>query len=133
MPEIPHDTPVPATAAPAEAPPAAEHVIRTGRNLPAAIGVGVLLGGLALATLFTVKATFLIYMGVALAIGLHELAAALKTKNINVPLVPVALGGAAMITSAYWAAGNAVAAAFALTVLAVLVYRLFGGTGGHVA
>jgi len=72
--------------------------IHTGRNLPAAIGVGVLLGGLALLTLLTVRATFLIYMGAALAIGLHELSAALKTKDINVPLIPVALGGAAMLT-----------------------------------
>jgi phosphatidate cytidylyltransferase len=106
--------------------------IRAGRNLPAAIGVGVLLGGLALLTLLTVKATFLIYMGVALAIGLHELAGAFKAKDINVPLAPVALGGAAMITAAYWAAGGAVAAAFALTVLAILVYRMFGGTDGYV-
>jgi len=129
MPETPQDTSAPARDQPAPAP---EHVIRTGRNLPAAIGVGVLLGGLALVTLFTVKATFLIYMGVALAIGLHELATALKTKGIIVPLVPVALGGAAMLTSAYWAAGNAVAAVFALTVLAVLVFRMFGGTEGYV-
>jgi phosphatidate cytidylyltransferase len=106
--------------------------IRTGRNLPVAIGVGVLLGGLALVTLFTVKATFLIYMGVALAIGLHELATALKTKGIIVPLVPVALGGAAMLTAAYWAAGGGVAAAFALTVLGILVYRIFGGADGYV-
>ena len=106
--------------------------IRAGRNLPAAIGVGVLLGGLALLTLLTVKATFLIYMGVALAIGLHELATALKTKDINVPLAPVALGGAAMVTAAYWAAGGAVTAAFALTFLAILVYRMFGGTDGYV-
>ena len=56
-------------------------------------------------------------MGVALALGLHELAAALKTKDIHVPLIPVALGGAAMLTAAYWAAGGAVAAAFALTLL----------------
>ena len=34
--------------------------IRTGRNLFAAIWVGVLMGGAALITLFTVKATFLI-------------------------------------------------------------------------
>ena len=34
-----------------------------GRNLPVAIGVGVLLGGLAMLTLFTVKATFLLYVG----------------------------------------------------------------------
>jgi phosphatidate cytidylyltransferase len=107
-------------------------VIKTGRNLPAAIGVGVVLGGLALLTLLTVKATFLIYMGAALAIGLHELVSALKTKDINVPLIPVALGSAAMLTAAYWAAGGAVAAAFALTLLAILIYRMFGGTDGYV-
>jgi phosphatidate cytidylyltransferase len=106
--------------------------IKTGRNLPVAIGVGAGLGGLALLTLLTVKATFLIYMGVALAIGLHELSSALKTRDINVPLIPVALGGAAMITAAYWAAGGAVTAAFALTVLGILVYRMFGGTDGYV-
>jgi phosphatidate cytidylyltransferase len=106
--------------------------IKTGRNLPAAIGIGVLLGGLALLTLLTVKATFLIYMGVALAIGLHELAGACKTKGINIPVIPVALGGAAMLTTAYWAAGGATTAAFALTVLAILIYRMFGGTDGYV-
>ena len=110
----------------------AKRTIRTGRNLPAAIGVGVVLGGLVLLTLFTVKATFLLYMGAALALGLHELAAALKTRDITLPLIPVALGGAAMLTAAYWAAGGAVAAVFALSVLAVLIYRMFGGTDGYV-
>jgi phosphatidate cytidylyltransferase len=119
--------------APAAEPGQAAPKIKAGRNLPAAIGIGVLLGGLAIVTLFTVKATFLIYMGVALAIGLHELTAAMKTRDINLPLIPVALGGAAMITAAYWAAGGAVMAAFALTVLAVLVYRMFGGTAGYVS
>jgi phosphatidate cytidylyltransferase len=106
--------------------------IKTGRNLPAAIGVGVVLGGLALLTLLTVKATFLIYMGAALAVALYELDVALKTRDIKIPLIPVALGGAAMLTAAYWAAGGAVAAAFAVTVLAILVYRVFGGTDGYV-
>ena len=114
------------------APEGPSKVIKTGRNLPAAIGVGALLGGLALLTLLTVKATFLIYMGAALAIGLHELSGALKTKDINVPLIPVVLGGAAMLTAAYWAAGGAVLAAFALTLLAVLIVRMFGGTDGYV-
>jgi phosphatidate cytidylyltransferase len=116
-----------------EPPPASASTgIKTGRNLPAAIGVGVVLGGLALLTLLTVKATFLIYMGVALAIGLHELSAALKTKGINIPVIPVALGGAAMVTAAYWAGGGAVAAAFALTLLGILIYRMFQGTDGYV-
>jgi phosphatidate cytidylyltransferase len=125
------DGPVPGdTAAPED--PSAPKGIKTGRNLPAAIGVGVVLGGLALLTLFTVKATFLIYMGAALAIGLHELSTALKTKGINIPLIPVALGGAAMLTTAYWAAGGATAAAFALTVLGILIVRMFQGTDGYV-
>jgi phosphatidate cytidylyltransferase len=106
--------------------------IRTGRNLPVAIAVGVIMGGLALLTLLTVKATFLIYMGAALALALHELAAGLKTKDIHVQLAPVALGGAAMLTAAYWAAGGAVMAAFALTVLAILILRMFQGSGGYV-
>jgi phosphatidate cytidylyltransferase len=126
--------PAPETGPTPETGPArpAGKTIRTGRNLPVAIGVGALLGGLALVTLFTVKATFLIYMGAALAIGLHELAGAVKTKGITLPLVPVALGGAAMLTAAYWAAGGGVAAAFALTVLAILVFRMFGGADGYV-
>jgi phosphatidate cytidylyltransferase len=120
-------------AAPAPEGTAPEHKgIKTGRNLPAAIGVGVVLGGLVLLTLLTVKATFLIYMGVALALALHELTGALKTRDISLPWIPVGLGGAAMVTAAYWAAGGAVLAAFALTVLGVLVYRMFGGTAGYV-
>jgi len=122
-------TPEGPQADPGQAP---RKTIKTGRNLPAAIGVGVGLGGLALLTLLTVKATFLIYMGVALAIGLYELSGALKTKDINVPLPPVALGGAAMITAAYWAGGGAVMAAFALTLLGILIYRMFSGTEGYV-
>jgi phosphatidate cytidylyltransferase len=108
--------------------------IRTGRNLPAAIGVGVVLGGLVLLTLLTVKATFLIFMGVALALALHELTGALsRSRDVALPWIPVGLGGAAMVTAGYWAAGGAVLAAFALTVLGVLVYRMFGGTQGYVA
>jgi phosphatidate cytidylyltransferase len=128
----PENVSIPNAAPETPAPEGPSKVIKTGRNLPAAIGVGALLGGLALLTLLTVKATFLIYMGAALAIGLHELSGALKTKDINVPLIPVVLGGAAMLTAAYWAAGGAVLAAFALTLLAILVVRMFNGTDGYV-
>ena len=121
-----------ASAAPEGTKPDQPKGIRTGRNLPAAIGVGVVLGGLVLLTLLTVKATFLLYMGAVLAIALHELDTALRTHEIRVPLIPVALGGAAMLTAAYWAAGGAVTAAFALTVVAVLAWRMFGGTDGYV-
>jgi phosphatidate cytidylyltransferase len=118
------------TTPPAHTPP--HRAIRTGRNLPAAIAVGAGMGGLALLTLLTVKATFLLYMGAALAIALHELDQAFRTKDIRIPLIPVALGGAAMVTAAYWAAGGAVLAVFALTTLGILIYRMFRGTEGYV-
>ncbi len=124
---------VPEDATPAEPPPP-KGGIRTGRNLLAALWVGLLLGGAALVTLLTVKATFLIYMGAALLVALHELDSALrKSRDIKIPVIPVALGGAAMVTCAYWAAGGAVMAAVALTLVAILIWRLFGGTTGYVA
>jgi phosphatidate cytidylyltransferase len=92
----------------------------------------VVLGGIALLTLLTVKATFLIYMGAVLAIALRELDGALAARQIRMPLIPVAVGGAAMLTAAYWAAGGAVAAAFALTVAGILGWRLAGGAEGYV-
>jgi phosphatidate cytidylyltransferase len=105
---------------------------RTGRNLPLATAVGAALGAGALATLLTVKATFLIYMGAALALSLRELHSAVRAAGINFPAIPVLLGGAGMLTCAYWLGGNATVAAFTLTVLAVLAWRMTRGTTGYV-
>jgi len=105
---------------------------RTGRNLPLAAGVGVALGAGVLATLLIVKATFLIYMGAALIVALRELATGLHKRGIEVPVIPVLLGGAAMLTCAYWVGGTGTMAALALTVLVILAWRLAGGAEGYV-
>jgi phosphatidate cytidylyltransferase len=107
--------------------------IKTGRNLPAAIGVGAVLGGGVLVTLLTVKATFLIYMGAAIAVALNELCTAFRQRDITISYIPIVVGGIAMLTCAYWLGYRGQAAATALTVLAVIVYRLVrGGTAGFV-
>lgn len=106
--------------------------IRTGRNLPAAIGVGAVMGGLVLLTLLTVKATFLLYMGAAVLIALDELIKAVKHKQINIPVIPAALGTVAMLTCTYWLGYRGMTAAAALTVLAILGYRLVDGTENYV-
>jgi phosphatidate cytidylyltransferase len=116
-------------AEPAAEPPAR---VRAGRNLPVAIGVGAALGGLVVLTLLTVKATFLIYVGVALAIALSELAGALAKRDIRVPVIPVAAGGAAILTCLYWLGAQDALAALALTVLAIFFWRLPGGASGYV-
>ena len=105
---------------------------RAGRNLPAAIAVGAGLGGLVFLTLFTVKATFLIYVGVALAIALSELATALAQRDINIPVVPVAAGGAAVLTCTYWLGPKDALAALGLTVVAIFAWRLPAGPAGYV-
>jgi phosphatidate cytidylyltransferase len=104
----------------------------TGRNLPVAIGVGAALGGLVILTLLTVKATFLLYVGIALAIALSELAAALAQRDINIPVIPVAAGGAATLTCMYWLGFRDAVAALALTVLVIFAWRLPGGPSGYV-
>ena len=121
-------------AAEPEAKPAAKPPgrVSTGRNLPVAIGVGAVLGGLVVLTLLTVKATFLIYVGVALAIALSELAGALAKRDIRVPVIPVAAGGAAILTCLYWLGAQDALAALALTVLAIFFWRLPGGASGYV-
>ena len=111
--------------------PGARTPVRAGRNLPAALGVGVVLGGLALVTLFTVKAIFLAYMAAAVGIALWELSRALGTRDIRLPLVPVAAGGAAAVALAYWWGERALVACIALTVIAIMAWRLPGGTVGY--
>jgi phosphatidate cytidylyltransferase len=105
---------------------------RTGRNLPVAIGVGAVLGGLVFLTLLTVKATFLLYVGAAIWVALTELAAAFAKRGITIPVIPVAAGGAAVLTCMYWLGPRAALAALALTVVAVFAWRLPGGPSGFV-
>jgi phosphatidate cytidylyltransferase len=105
---------------------------RTGRNLPVAIGVGAVLGGLVVLTLLTVKATFLIYIGVALLIALHELAGALAKRDIKIPVILLGAGLVAVVTCQYWLGPQAALAALALTAVAVFAWRLPGGTAGYV-
>ena len=133
-PAAPEDPEPPETDDALAVPEVSIRVSRTGRNLPVAIGVGAGLGGLVLLTLLTVKATFLLYVGAAIAIALTELTSALAESKhkINIPVIPVAAGGAAVLTCMYWLGSRAALAALALTVVAIFAWRLPGGPSGYV-
>ncbi len=115
-----------------QAPGAPSRASRAGRNLPVAIGVGAGLGGLVFLTLLTVKATFLLYVGAAIAVALTELASAFAKRDINIPVIPVAAGGAAVLTCTYWLGSRAALAALALTMVVIFAWRLPGGPSGYV-
>ncbi|MEU0387238.1 phosphatidate cytidylyltransferase [Streptomyces chartreusis] len=96
-----------------------------GRDLSAAIGVGVGLGAVIVASLFVVKAVFVGVIAVAVVVGLWELTKRLdERKGIRAPLVPLALGGAAMVVAGYVRGAEGAWVAMALTALAVLVWRM---------
>ncbi|MET8158104.1 phosphatidate cytidylyltransferase [Sphaerisporangium sp. NPDC005289] len=106
--------------------------IRTGRNLPAAIGVGVVLGALVLVSLYTVKALFLLVVLAAVGIGVVEMARALATRDAQVPMPTVLTGLVAMLAGAYWGGTIWLLGAFTLTVLVLLVQRMLKGAEGYV-
>lgn len=118
--EIPQE-PMP-TPPPASEPPQKK---RAGRDLRAAIGVGVGLGVVIVASLFVVKAVFVGVIAVAVVVGLWELTSRLEErKQIKAPLVPLAVGGAAMVVAGYVRGADGAWVAMALTALAVLVWRM---------
>ncbi|MFF8936789.1 phosphatidate cytidylyltransferase [Streptomyces paradoxus] len=113
--------PMPDASQPAPKPPKKS----AGRDLSAAIGVGVGLGAVIVASLFIVKALFVGVVAVAVVVGLWELTKRLEErKGIRAPLVPLALGGAAMVVAGYVRGAEGAWVAMALTALAVLVWRM---------
>ncbi|KOG73979.1 phosphatidate cytidylyltransferase [Streptomyces rimosus subsp. rimosus] len=96
-----------------------------GRNLRAAIGVGLGLGAVILFSLFVYKPLFVGVIVIAVVVGLWELTSRLsERKDIKVPLVPLALGGTAMVVAGYVRGAEGAWVAMALTALAVLVWRM---------
>jgi phosphatidate cytidylyltransferase len=105
---------------------------RAGRNLPAAIGVGVLMGGAVLVSLLTVRQIFVGIVAVAVGVATVELAGALKRgAGIRVARWPVLIGGQAMVWLSWPFGRDGLLAAFVLTVLVGMVWRLRAGADGY--
>lgn len=105
--------------------------IETGRNLPVALAVALGLGALVLVTLLTVKVAFLAFVAVIVAVALWELAHVFASHEIKLPVIPIAIGGAAAYGLGYWRGPTDALAALALTFVVVLAWRLRGGAHGY--
>jgi phosphatidate cytidylyltransferase len=98
---------------------------RAGRNLPAAIAVGLTLGGLILGTIYSpYRWTFVIVLVAAALVGTNEIVRALRTLGAQPPALPLYAGGAAMVVVAYRYGPTELFLALALTVLGCLVWRI---------
>ncbi|MBD0291998.1 MAG: phosphatidate cytidylyltransferase [Jiangellaceae bacterium] len=104
---------------------------RAGRDLRAATGVGLALAGLVLGSLLLWRPAFVALALAVTAVAVWELRDAFALKNIRLPLVPVILGGVLMIVGAYAGGHQTMVVALALTVVAVLVWRLAEDPPGY--
>ncbi|GAA0839108.1 hypothetical protein GCM10009525_49910 [Streptosporangium amethystogenes subsp. fukuiense] len=105
---------------------------RTGRNLPAAVAVGLALAAVTIASLYFVKVLFLVVVIAAVGVGVTELVRSFEEREIRIPLIPVLVGMAAMLTGAYWGGPAALVGVFAMTVLVLMIWRMFLGTENYV-
>jgi len=117
---------------PMEPVPPPERRSRAGRNLPAAVGVGVGLAALILVTLYVWKPSFLAVITGAVVIALWELSNALKGAQVRVPVVPVAVGALSILGAAYAGGSEPMLVALTLTVVAVLLWRMTENPSGYV-
>ncbi|HHV21182.1 MAG TPA: phosphatidate cytidylyltransferase [Propionibacterium sp.] len=134
-------TPEPTTPGPGipPAPPTPDHG-RAGRNLPAAITVGVLLAAALFVTLGWFPLGFQILVALALALGAVEVHNALKRLDMHSAIVPIVIGTVAIVTSAYFAgqrdlgisANTLMLAMIGITALATLIWRMPKGEQGYV-
>ncbi|GAA3519061.1 phosphatidate cytidylyltransferase [Actinocatenispora rupis] len=138
----PAPAPVPAEAVPVPAPPVDPPAAppesgkpRAGRNLPAAIGVGVGLGVVVLASLFLWRPAFLGVVAVGVVVGTWETVrafgrAAEPEKRTRPPLVPLLVGAVAMQGLAWFGGLEALTIGLVFTLTAVLIWRLADGPPG---
>jgi phosphatidate cytidylyltransferase len=105
---------------------------RAGRNLPAAIGVGVGLGAVIIGSLFWQKSLFVLVVLAAVLVAVDEMIRALKTSGATIPRIPVLAGTTAMLVAAYFGGPMALLVGLALTVLATIFWRMPSGSIGFV-
>ncbi|WP_114454599.1 phosphatidate cytidylyltransferase [Halopolyspora algeriensis] len=108
------------------------HPSRAGRDLRAALAVGLGLGAAIVASLLTLPELFIGIVAVAAAVSTVELAGAFRRgAGIRVALPPVFLGGQTMIWLSWPFGLQGAVIAFAITTLGCLVWRLRLSADGY--
>jgi phosphatidate cytidylyltransferase len=114
---------------------------RAGRNLPAAIAVGVGAGAYIVVSLIFAPWAFVGLIAVALVLGSREMHHALANIGMTAAIIPIMIGSVAISIGSYLAGlqrppvfstTSVLLASLALTVLAALIWRMPQGAHGYV-
>lgn len=104
---------------------------KAGRNLPAAIAVGVVMGGSVLASLLFYPPSFVLIALVGVSLAMWELANALSRSGAHVSRTPVIAASACMLVAAYLGGREALWVAFTAGAGAVLLFTLLERRTGN--
>ncbi|MEV6347227.1 phosphatidate cytidylyltransferase [Actinoplanes sp. NPDC051851] len=100
---------------------------RAGRNLPAAIAVGLSLGLVVLASLLVWPPALLGVVAVAAGIGVWETARALTVTGAQPPLIPLIAGSVLMTGLAWYEGADALFLGLVATIGAAMLWRVADG------
>lgn len=119
-------TPQPTSVAP-------QKTSKAGRNLPAAIGVGVAMGATLIVGLFFVPLVLVLFASVASAVGSWEITRALNHKRgMGIPLYPAIITSAVLPFFAYFGGGQWLIFAVVASILLLIGWRLVGPKDGMI-
>ncbi|WRS30041.1 phosphatidate cytidylyltransferase [Actinomycetaceae bacterium MB13-C1-2] len=97
---------------------------RAGRNLPAAVASAVVLIVVVAAALFLARPVFLVIVGILVWLASWEIAGALARRDMTVMLVPVYLGGAAMLVAGAYGSVGWLMISLYLTLIMIVINRM---------
>jgi phosphatidate cytidylyltransferase len=104
---------------------------QAGRNLPAAIGIGVLLVAAVVASLFVDKRAFVGWAVVAIMAAVVELSRALRSHAGALPWIPIAIVAGAVLVAAYAGGTEALVVATLLLAVAGVVMTVVSDDAGR--
>jgi len=105
---------------------------RAGRNLPAAVGVALVLIGTLLVGLFAVPVVLALLAGAAAGIGVWEVGRSLRYRGIVIPRTPAVAAGLLMPLAAFAGGGEALMMAAVVGLTLVIVWRALGVRAGMI-
>lgn len=106
---------------------------RAGRNLPAAISVGVILGGLVIVGLFFQPWVLVILASLAAAVGTWEVTNGLNHKRgMGIPVTPAVITAFLLPCISYVGGGEWLIFAVVASILILIACRLFGSRDGMI-
>jgi phosphatidate cytidylyltransferase len=98
---------------------------RAGRNLPAAIAVGLGTGGLIIATLLLVPHFWVALCSGAILVASHEVVRRLRDAGYVIPVIPLLIGGQVTVWLTWWHHAVGALAGFGAMVVVCMIWRLF--------